>query len=142
MTIYYIKQDNTIWGCGEAGCCGEWSEEIDETFVNCECDIPETQMTGDHLQGCVGGGPVLKWRKAKGKEIQAYEDGKTQGFQEGSDWGIEWQKKKADDEAMRLFRPVEDMTVRELTRMGYIVTLDGEAIGKPKGVHRHEDSNG
>ena len=57
-------------------------------------DIPEDEMTGDHLWSCNGGGPVLKWRKAKRLEIQAFEDGKSDGFQEGSDWGIEWVQKK------------------------------------------------
>lgn len=136
MTIYYVKQDDTIWGCGDPDCCGEYYEEISESFVNCECDIPEDKMTGDHLQGCNGGGPVLKWRKAKLKESQAYGDGLTEGFQEGSDWGIEWQKKAAANEAMRILRPVEDMTVNELVKQGYIITIDGEAINKPKSVHR------
>ena len=94
MTIYYVKQDNTIWGCGEAGCCGEYYEEIDETFVDCDCEISEEQMTGDHLQGCVGGGPVLEWRKADNLEIKAFESGRGEGFQEGSDWGIEWVQNK------------------------------------------------
>ena len=35
MTVYYVKQDNTIWGCGDPGCCGEYYEEIDEEFVDC-----------------------------------------------------------------------------------------------------------
>ncbi len=98
MTIYYIKQDNTIWGCGEPGCCGENWEQIEEFFVDCEHEIPESEMTGDHLQSCNGGGEVLKWRKAKRLEVQAFEDGKSDGFQEGSDWGIEWQKKQEKNE--------------------------------------------
>ena len=94
MTIYYIKQDDTIWGCGDPECCGEYYEEIRESFVDCQCNIPENEMTGDHLHGCNGGGPVLKWRKAKPIEILAFEHGKRDGWQEGSDWGIEWQKSK------------------------------------------------
>jgi len=137
MTLYYVKQDDSYVGCSEPGCCGESYEATEETFVKCDCKQIEFDMS-EHLQVCNGGGPVLKWRKAKGKEIQAYEDGKTQGFQEGSDWGIEWQKKKADDAAMKLFRPVEDMTVRELVRLGYIVKLDGEAIGKPNSTHIYD----
>jgi hypothetical protein len=92
VTIYYIKQDNTIWGCGEPGCCGEYYEEIDESFVDCDCEISESEMTGDHLHGCNGGGPVLEWRKADRFEILAFKAGKSDGFQEGSDWGIEYQK--------------------------------------------------
>ena len=94
MTVYYIKQDNTIWGCGEPECCGEYEERIEESFVDCEHEIPESEMTGDHLQGCNGGGEVVNWRKAKHLEVLAFEDGKSDGFQEGSDWGIEWVQKK------------------------------------------------
>ncbi len=71
-SIYYVKQDNTIWGCGEPGCCGEYYEEIDEDFVKCDCGIPESEMTGDHLHSCNGGGPVLEWRKATELEMKAF----------------------------------------------------------------------
>lgn len=135
MTIYYLKQDNTIWGCGDPECCGEYYEEITESFVDCKCDIPEDKMTEDHLHGCNGGGPVLKWRKAKDKEAQAFRDGYTDGFSEGWDDGLEWQKKKANSEAMKLFRPVEEMTINELVKLGYIVKLEGESIGKPNSTH-------
>lgn len=92
MTVYYVKQDNTVWGCGEPGCCGEYYEDIVESFVDCNCNISDNEMTADHLQGCNGGGPVLKWRKAKSLEIQAFFDGKNDGFEEGS----EWQKKQEE----------------------------------------------
>lgn len=135
MTIYYVKQDDTIPGCGDPDCCGEYYEEINESFVNCQCDIKEESMSADHLHGCNGGGPVLKWRKANKKEVQAYSDGITEGYQEGFDYGVEWQKKKASDEAMKLFRPVEDMTISELVKLGYTIRLDGEAIGKAISNH-------
>lgn len=95
MTLYYIKQDNTIWGCGDPECCGEYYEQIEESFVDCKCENIEFEMA-DHLQCDAGGGPVLKWRKAKPLEVQAWNDGKDEGFQEGSDWGIEWQKSKEE----------------------------------------------
>lgn len=91
MTIYYVKQDNTVWGCGEVGCCGEYYEQIDETFHECTCKQVESDMS-EHLQNCMGGGPVLKWRKAKLLEVQAFSDGKNDGFEEGS----EWQKKNKE----------------------------------------------
>lgn len=100
MTLYYIKQDNTIWGCGEPGCCGENWEQIEESFVECICEQVEPDVKPDiagHLQSCAGGGPILKWRKAKRLEIQAWNDGKDDGFQEGSDWGIDWQKKRGEN---------------------------------------------
>lgn len=93
MTVYYVKQDNTIPGCGDPGCCGEYYEEIDETFHECTCEQIGSDMA-EHLQCCLGGGPVLKWREAKRLEVQAWNDGKDDGFQEGSNWGIEWQKKE------------------------------------------------
>lgn len=96
MTVYYVKQDNTIWGCGEPGCCGEYEERIEESFVDCDHEVPESEMTGDHLHGCNGGGPVLKWRKAKPLEIQAWNDGKDDGFGEGWEAGKEWQKKNKE----------------------------------------------
>jgi hypothetical protein len=93
MTIYYVKQDNTIWGCGDPECCGEWYEEIDETFVNCECEhVNEHTDMVEHLQSCVGGGPVLKWRKAKRLEIQAFIDGKNEGFGEGWNAGEKYEQ--------------------------------------------------
>ena len=97
MSLYYIKQDNTIWGCGEPGCCGEYNEEIDEAFVKCEHGIPEEQMTADHLQACYGGGDVIEWRKADVFEALAFNDGRSEGFQEGSNWGIEYQKKQEEN---------------------------------------------
>ena len=78
-SIYYVKQDNTIWGCGDPECCGEYYEEIDEDFVKCDHDIPESEMTGDHLHFCNGGGPVLKWRKAKDREYIAWRRGYDYG---------------------------------------------------------------
>ena len=99
MTLYYIKQDNTVWGCGDPECCGEYYEQIEESFVECKCEQVEPAVEPDmagHLQTCNGGGPVLKWRKAKPLEVQAWNDGKDEGFQEGSDWGIEWQKSKGE----------------------------------------------
>lgn len=134
MTLYYLKQDDTIWGCGDPDCCGEDYEEITESFVNCTCDV---EVDADHLHACNGGGPVLKWRKAKRKETQSFNDGYTDGYSKGWEDGIEWQKKKANNEAMKLFKPVEEMTIRELVREGYVVRVEGEAIGKANSTHRH-----
>lgn len=141
MTIYYIEQDDTIPGCGDPECCGEYYENITQSFVKCEC-IPESEMTADHLHGCNGGGPVLKWRKAKRKEIQAFGDGYSEGHSDGWGDGIEWQKKKANEEAMKLFRPVEDMTLKELTALGYVIKLEGNPIGKVGNAHVHHVDTG
>lgn len=124
MSIYYIKQDNTIWGCGDPECCGEYYEDIRESFVNCECGITEHAMTADHLHSCNGGGPVLKWRKAKPKEIQAFKDGKSEGFQEGSDWGIEWEKNRE----AKLFKPKDQRTVHQLVHEGYTIIIQGNGV--------------
>lgn len=88
MTLYYLKQDDTVWGCGEPGCCGENYEEISESFVDCTCEV---EVDADHLQGCNGGGPVLEWRKAQALESEAYEDGKAEGWSDGAVWGEEYQ---------------------------------------------------
>lgn len=95
VTIYYVKQDNTIPGCGEPGCCGEYYEEIEESFVECKCEEIGPDMA-EHLQICLGGGPVLKWREAKRLEVLAFSDGKDDGYQEGFDAGIDWQKKRME----------------------------------------------
>jgi hypothetical protein len=132
MTIYYIKQDNTIWGCGEAGCCGEYYEEIDDIFLECDC-IPESEMNADHLQGCQGGGPILKWRKATKKEAFAFSEGKDDGFSDGFESGIEYQKKKEIRNAELANKAKTDAqrTVHELVHLGYKVTIDGTKIDKP-----------
>jgi hypothetical protein len=93
MTVYYIRQDNTIWGCGDPDCCGINYEEIEERFVECKC-VPESEITAEHLHTCAGGGPVLKWRTAKLLEAKAWSDGRDEGFDDGATWGIEWQKKR------------------------------------------------
>jgi hypothetical protein len=89
VTVYYIKQDNAIWCCEED--CGPYYEQIDESFVDCDHNIAESEMTADHLHGCAGGGEVLKWRKAKQLEVQAWNNGKDDGFQEGWNAYAEWQ---------------------------------------------------
>jgi hypothetical protein len=93
-SIYYVKQDNTIWGCGEPGCCGEYYEEIDEDFVKCDHDIPESEMTADHLQSCKGGGEILEWRRADLLEMKAFWAGNEDGWNEGWNNGAEWQEKQ------------------------------------------------
>jgi hypothetical protein len=94
MTLYYVKQDNTVWGCGDPGCCGEYYEEIDEEFVDCTCEV---EVDADHLHGCNGGGPVLDWRKATPLEIIAYDSGVTSGYWVAFEAGIEYQKKNGDN---------------------------------------------
>lgn len=97
MTIYYIRQDNSIPGCGDPACCGEYYEEIDEFFHKCDCKPVDPSIEPDialHLQSCAGGGPVLKWRKAKDKETQAFNAGYLDGHSAGWHGCFEWQKKK------------------------------------------------
>jgi hypothetical protein len=138
MTIYYIKQDDTIWGCGEPGCCGEYYEEIKESFVNCECDIPEDEMTGDHLWSCNGGGPVLKWRKAKKKEIQAFENGGDSVYYKAFEDGAEYQK-KVYERANNAIKPKRDRTVHQLVEEGYTVAISGAGATE---TYYAEDSDG
>lgn len=97
MTLYWVRQDDTIWGCGEPGCCGEYEENITESFVDCECQQVEPDVKPNmkgHLQACNGGGPVLKWRKAKTNELIAYYSGVSNGHAEGWSDALEWQRRE------------------------------------------------
>lgn len=100
VTIYYIKQDNTIWGCGEPGCCGETIEEIEETFVECKCESVQSVMS-DHLQACsiYGGGPVLEWRKATDLEEMAFQGGRIYGFDDGYDAAVNFEKRMKESKS-------------------------------------------
>ena len=98
MTVYYIKQDNTIWCC-EAD-CGPYYEQIDESFVECTCEQVEPNVKPDiagHLQSCAGGGPILKWREAKPLERLAFMRGKDDGASEGYFDGVEYQKRQGEN---------------------------------------------
>ena len=101
MTLYYIKQDNSISGCGEPGCCGENYEDIEKSFLNCDC-LPADEMTADHLQVCKGGGPVLKWRKATDREILAYAAGNGDGHEEGYFIGVKNGKARERERIIKL----------------------------------------
>jgi hypothetical protein len=86
MTLYYVKQDNMSWCCEDDS--GPYYEDHEESFVNCECVLPDGKMTADHLHSCNGGGPVLQWREATEKELIAWvagtQDGYGDGFEEGA----------------------------------------------------------
>jgi hypothetical protein len=82
--IYYIKQDDTIWGCGDPECCGEYYKDLKESFV----DMPEgVEITALALQLQIGGGPVLEFREATHLECLswyvAYDEGYSEGYSEG-----------------------------------------------------------
>ena len=81
MSIYYIKQDNTVWCCEEDS--GPYNQEIDISFVKCECPQVEPETMAEHLQGHQGGGQVLKWRKANENERSAWYGGKDEVFDDG-----------------------------------------------------------
>ena len=91
MTVYYLKQDDTIWGCGDPECCGEYYEEISEEFVDCTCEV---EVDADHLHSCNGGGPVLEWREATDTEKIAYKSGLSNGYWVAFEAGIEFQKRE------------------------------------------------
>lgn len=94
MTVYYLKQDDTIWGCGDPECCGEYYEEIGEYFLDCTCEV---EVDADHLHSCNGGGPVLEWRKATDLETIAYQNGNQEGYSEGSVNGWEFGIKQTEE---------------------------------------------
>ena len=100
MTIYYIKQDNTIWGCGDPACCGEYFEEIEESFLKCD----HKNVDAEHLHSCNGGGPVLEWRKANTLEAIAYEFGNNNSYGDGWTDGNEYATEKTKDLIIRLLQ--------------------------------------
>ena len=92
MSIYYVKQDNTIWTCGDTDCCGPIIEDVEESFVYCNCESIEVEMS-EHLQKCWGGGPVLEWREATSLEMTAFADGRNYGFEDGYDSAVEFERR-------------------------------------------------
>lgn len=133
MTVYYIKQDNTSWCCEEDS--GPYYEEIEEIFHVCECEkvIPDDEPDmALHLQTCLGGGPILKWREATKREALAYVDGKSDGYSEGHYDGAEWQKQQDARRAEAADKAKTDpqRSVHELVHLGYKVTVDGTKLGK------------
>lgn len=89
MKLYYAKQDNTIWGCGESGCCGPYYEEIDEVFI----DMPDGEVTAEMIQTENGGGEILKFKVATPKQGIAYQSGKTVGYEDGWSDGFAYNSK-------------------------------------------------
>lgn len=78
--VYYIKQDDTIWGCGDPKCCGEYFQEITEKFVEMPSGVV---VTAESLQGHVGGGPVLEFREATHLEYLAWYIAYDEGYDDG-----------------------------------------------------------
>ena len=92
MTLYYVKQDNMSWCCEDDS--GPYYEDHEESFVNCDCELPDSKMTADHLHGCNGGGPVLQWREATEKELIAWVVGTQDSFGDGFDSGVEHERER------------------------------------------------
>lgn len=78
--IYYVKQDDTIWGCGEEECCGEYSEYTKESFV----DMPfGVDITEESLRSEIGGGEILEFREATHLECLSWYTAYDEGYCEG-----------------------------------------------------------
>jgi hypothetical protein len=105
MTLYYVKQDNMSWCCEDDS--GPYYEDHEESFVNCECELPDGKMTADHLHGCNGGGPVLKWREATDKECAAYQSGWLDGRHDQSEDDYTWTEIGERNERERIIRIIE-----------------------------------
>jgi len=78
MPVYYVMQDNTIFGCGDSECCGADFEDIYESFLEVS---DEEENTHDAIISAIGGGPILEFRKATDKELIAYMAGRSAGFE-------------------------------------------------------------
>lgn len=83
MNLFYYKQDNTIWGCGDEDCCGDDYEEFEGTFV-----WSDEPMTADEFIDEFGGGEVVEIRPATDSEIEAYEDGRHSAFSSAISEGL------------------------------------------------------
>lgn len=127
MTVYYLKQDDTIWGCGDPECCGEYYEEIGEYFLDCTCEV---EVDADHLHSCNGGGPVLEWRKATELETIAYQNGNQEGYSEGSVNGWEFGIKQTQERIIKLLEVLWQKT--QGTDLPAVVVLP-DAIALIKG---------
>lgn len=79
MTLYYAKQDNTIWCCEEDS--GPYHEDIRETFIEVYDD--DKPINAETLQSEEGGGPILSFKIATHKQAVAYEKGKMAGYEDG-----------------------------------------------------------
>ena len=101
MTVYYLKQDDTIWGCGDPECCGEYYEEIGEYFLECTCEV---EVDADHLHSCNGGGPVLEWREATKLETIAYQNGNQEGYSEGSSRSWDFAVEQTEERIIKLVK--------------------------------------
>mgnify|MGYP006397661833 CR=1 FL=1 len=89
MPLYYVKQDNTSDGCGDPLCCGEYYKDIVVSFVEI---LNDELVTAGAIRAQLGGGPVLKFRAATLKELQAYIYGRSKGYSIGHEAGSQQQK--------------------------------------------------
>lgn len=112
MALYYAKQDNTIWGCGESGCCGPYYEDIREIFVEVDSEDADSEM----IQSEEGGGPVLSFKKATRKQAIAYEKGKIFGYEDGWSDGFAYNSQKTLESVRR--RIIKDSARDTVARNG------------------------
>lgn len=116
MTIYHIKQDNSTWCCEEDS--GPYYEEIETSFVKCECSRIEPETMEEHLQNHKGLGRVLKWRKATENEISAWYASGDDFFEEGIEFERERIIKLLNEVSMQYPQPSEESEVLwELERL-------------------------
>ena len=122
MTLYYVKQDNMSWCCEDDS--GPYYEDHEESFVNCECELPDGKMTADHLHGCNGGGPVLQWREATEKECSAYQSGWFEGRHDQSEDDYTWTEIGERNERERITALLKSKLDCEFTNYDILGSLD------------------
>lgn len=75
MKLWAYKLDNTVPGCGEPDCCGDFGEEIEWFFYYSDKALTAEEFLDEH-----GGGTVLEIREATDSEFDAYASGETEGY--------------------------------------------------------------
>lgn len=75
MKLWAYKLDNTIPGCGDPDCCGDFGEEIEWFFYYSEKALTAEEFLAEH-----GGGTVLEIRQATDSEFDAYASGENDGY--------------------------------------------------------------
>lgn len=75
MRLWAYKLDNTVPGCGEPDCCGDFGEEIEWFFYYSQKALTAEEFLAEH-----GGGTVLEIREATDLEFDAYCSGETEGY--------------------------------------------------------------
>lgn len=91
MKLWAYFVDNTVPGCGDPDCCGDWEDKGWDYHVSVE------PMTAQEYE-LVYGGVVLEVREANNDEQNGYWAGYSDGTSSGWQTAERWFQKKEDRE--------------------------------------------